>query len=170
MQKSKAKRTALFGMLVALAFVLSYAERLIFLPFAVSVPGIKPGLANIVILAALYLLGGRQAAAVAVIRVLLAGFTFNNISMMIYSFGGVFVSFILMLLLKWTGRFEIAGVSVAGGVGHNIGQILVAYLILGRAVVYYLPALMIGGIFSGLFVGILGAIIVKRMKRISNFE
>lgn len=159
MRDSKAKRVALFGMLVALAFILSYIESIL---MPVQVLGIKLGLANIVILAALYLFGAKQAAAIAVIRVLLAGLTFNSISMMIYSFGGVFVSFLLMLCLKQTKRFGIVGVSVVGGVGHNIGQILVATLVLGNAL-YYLPILLLGGIFSGLIVGSLGAIIVKRM-------
>ncbi len=167
MPEGKAKKVALFGMLIALAFILSYIESIFVLP--AQTVGMKLGLANIVILAALYLFGAKQAAVIAVIRVILAGFTFNSISMMIYSFGGVLISFLIMLFLKHTKQFGIVGVSVAGGVGHNIGQILIATLVLGN-VLYYLPILFIGGIISGLIIGILGAMVVKKMNHILKFQ
>lgn len=164
MRENKTKKIALFGMLTALAFVLSYVEHMI--PLPTNIPGIKLGLGNIVILTALYVLDWKYAAALAVIRVLLSGFTFGNLSMMIYSLGGVVISFFLMFVLKKMDKFSILGVSIAGGVGHNIGQIIVAALILGQAVFYYLPGLIIGGVVSGILVGILGALIVKRIKYI----
>lgn len=168
MQKNSTKKIALFGMLVALAFILSYVENLI--SFNFLVPGIKLGLANIVVLLALYLLGAKSALVLSIVRVVLVSFTFGNLYSLWYSLAGALLSYLIMLLLKKRKDFSIVGVSVAGGVGHNLGQILVAMYVLGRGMLYYFSFLMIGGIITGTLIGILGAIVLKQVKKaVVNF-
>lgn len=162
MRKSTMK-TALFGMLVALAFILSYVENLI--SFSFWVPGIKLGLANIVVLLALYLLGVKSAIVLSVVRVVLVSFTFGNLYSLWYSLAGAILSLLIMILMKRMKDFSIIGVSVAGGVGHNLGQIIVAMYVLGKGMIYYFSLLMIGGIITGTLVGILGAIVLKQVKK-----
>ncbi len=159
------KRIALHGLLIALAFVLGYLENTLAVPL--WIPGIKLGLANVVVLAALYLLGNGSALAVSVIRVLLSGITFGSLTMALYSLAGCSLSFLTMALLKKSGRFGMPGVSIAGGVAHNLGQIAVAALVLeNAAIMYYLPFLLISGSVAGAAIGTAGAEVVKRGERI----
>ena len=123
MKHSRAKEIALYGLLIALSFTLSYFEHL--LPLPVGIPGVKLGLANLVVVAALYLLGAKKAFPVAVVRILLAGLAFGNAFSLLYSLAGGLVSFFVMLLCKRT-KLSPVGVSVAGGVSHNLGQMAVA--------------------------------------------
>lgn len=158
------RKTARYGLLIALAFIFSYIESVIAAP--VPVPGIKLGLANLVVLAALYRMGNGPAAFVSVIRVILAGLTFNNAVMMLYSLAGCTLSLSIMVLLKKTGRFGMVGVSVAGGVMHNLGQLLVAAAVLETsALAYYFPALLVSGCIAGIVIGVLGAEVVKRLPK-----
>ena len=113
------KKTARYGLLIALAFLFSYIESVVMVPL--PVPGIKLGLANLVVLAALYRMGNGPAALVSVVRVVLAGLTFNNAVMMLYSLAGCTLSLLVMILLKRTDRFGMAGVSVAGGTASGGG-------------------------------------------------
>lgn len=160
---NKTPRLALLGMLVALAMVLSWLEAQI--PVFVAVPGMKLGLTNLVVLTALYGMGAKEAVFLNFVRILLVGLTFGNMVSFLYSLAGGILSGIIMIGLKRTGRFSIVTVSVAGGVFHNVGQILVAMAILETAsLVYYLPFLWLGGMVSGLLVGILGAQLVKRLQ------
>lgn len=162
MRKSTIK-TALFGMLLALAFILSYVETLV--AFSFWVPGIKLGLANIVVLLALYLLGVKSAIILSVVRVVLVSFTFGNLYSLWYSLAGAVLSLLIMLLMKRIKDFSIVGVSVAGGVGHNLGQVIVAMFVLGKGMIYYFSLLIIGGIITGTLVGILGAIVLRQVKK-----
>lgn len=157
----KTKQIALFGMLVALAFVFSYVEHLIPLPLPT---GIKLGAANIVVLCTLYFLGWKEAAAVSVIRILLSGFMFG-IGTLPYSMAGGICSLAVMVLLKRSSRFGMLGVSVAGGVCHNIGQILVAMALLGSKTGYYFPLLFFGGICAGILIGLLSGWVLKKMEK-----
>ena len=158
------KRIAYLGMLVGLAFIFSYIETLI--PFTFAVPGIKLGLANIVVIVGLYLLGGKDAFLLSVVRIVLVGFTFGNLSMMLYSLGGGMLSYLAMLTAKKTGAFSMKGVSILGGVFHNVGQIIVAMLVLETIqLIYYLPTLLIAGTVTGFFVGLLGSMITERIKK-----
>lgn len=160
---NKTPRLALLGMLVALAMVLSWLEAQI--PVFVAVPGMKLGLTNLVVLTALYGMGAKEAVFLNFVRILLVGLTFGNMVSFLYSLAGGILSGIIMIGLKRTGRFSIVTVSVAGGVFHNVGQILIAMAILETAsLVYYLPFLWLGGMVSGLLVGILGAQLVKRLQ------
>lgn len=152
--KTVAKKVAYCGMLVALAMIFSYVEALI--PISFGVPGIKLGLANLVVLSGLYRMKPAEILSVSVARILLIGFLFGNGMSIIYSLAGGLLSFLVMLLLKKTGGFSAIGVSIAGGVSHNIGQILVAAAVLkSSGVFYYLPVLMIAGILTGALMGIL---------------
>lgn len=161
------KKIAYLGLLVALAFVFSYVEFLI--PINIGIPGAKLGLANLVVIVALYTLREREAFLLSMIRILLTGFTFGSLASMMYSFAGGLLSFGVMLIAKKTKFLSITGVSVLGGVFHNVGQILVAMLVLETSsLIYYLPVLLIVGTLSGIAIGLLGAMVTKRIKRSIN--
>ena len=125
------KKSVYFGVFTALALIVSYVEALI--PFSFGVPGIKLGLANIVVVAALYMWGGTTALLLSVVRILLSGFLFGNMFAILYSLAGALLSLSVMALLKKSGRFSVTGVSIAGGVFHNIGQMMAAGLLLPKA-------------------------------------
>lgn len=161
--KVMAKKTALTGMLVALAFVLSYIETLI--PIHLGIPGAKLGLANLVVMVALYTLGTGEAFALSMIRILLTGLTFSSMAAMLYSFAGGILSFAVMVIAKRTKRLSATGVSVLGGISHNAGQILVAMWALDTStLIYYFPVLAITGIISGTVIGLLAVMVIRRVK------
>jgi len=157
----KTKRIALFGMLVALAFIFSYIEHLIPLPLPT---GVKLGAANIVILCALYFLGVKEAAVISLIRIILSGFAFG-ISTVPYSLAGGVLSLLVMVLLKRSKGFGMTGVSVAGSVCHNIGQTLAAMLLLGNKTAYYFPVLLLSGVIAGVLIGVVSALVVSKLKK-----
>ncbi|MFG6393179.1 MAG: Gx transporter family protein [Lachnospiraceae bacterium] len=157
------KKTAQIGMVIAVAFVLSYIESM--LPLNFGVPGIKAGLANIVVVFSLYYFNTVMAGCISIVRIILCGLAFGGLSGLFYSLAGGILSFIVMAILKKTGKFSVYGVSIAGGVFHNIGQILVAMVILqNKMTAYYLPFLMAGGVTAGIIVGTLAAVLIKRFK------
>ena len=159
------KKVARYALLIALAMVLSWVERLV--PISTAVPGMKLGLTNLVVLFALYRMSVIDAAAISLIRVLLVSFTFGNAYAFAYSFAGAVLSLLIMLVLKKTGKFSSIGVSIAGGVGHNLGQITVAALVLEtEKIFFYLPVLMVSGIAAGICIGVLGGLITSRLKSI----
>ena len=161
-----AKKTALLGMLVALAFVLSYIETLI--PVNLGIPGAKLGLANLVVMVALYTLGTKEAFALSMVRILLTGLTFSSMAAMLYSFAGGLLSFAVMYLAKRSKLFSAAGVSVLG-ISHNAGQIFVAMWVLDTAtLIYYLPVLAITGIASGTVIGLLAVMVIRRVSGMIN--
>ncbi len=148
------KRAAYCAMLTALAMIFGYVEALI--PFGFGIPGVKLGLANIVIVLALYILPAYQALAIQLMRIVLISFLFGNLSMMIYSLAGGILSFLVMCLLKRMKGFSVTGVSIAGGVSHNIGQLTVAVLVVQNLkIAFYFPALMLAGLVTGGVIGIL---------------
>ncbi len=162
-KKSKAYRITFCAGLAALALVFSYIELLI--PFFAAVPGIKLGLANLVILTALYKLGFTDALIIDMVRVLAAGLLFSGIFGMLYSLAGALLSLLIMYGLMRTGKFSVIGVSMAGGVFHNFGQLVMAALLVSTPEVFiYLPALMISGILSGAVIGTVAYIIIKRVS------
>ncbi len=162
-----AKRVAYSAMLAALAMIFSYIEALI--PFSFGVPGIKLGLANLVVLLGFYFLRPMQVAEISAIRIVLTAFLFGNMASLLYSLAGGFLSFLAMLLLIKKGKgFSPIGISIAGGVCHNIGQLAAAFFILESAgVLYYLPALMLGGLISGMLVGAAGVRVHKYLEHIT---
>ena len=157
------KKTAYMGIFLALALICSYIETLI--PFHIGIPGVKLGLTNIVIVWALYLLGAKEALAISVMRIVLSGMMFGNAFSIAYSLAGGLISFIVMLLLKKTGKFMCVSVSIAGGIFHNIGQLLVAAAIVQNlSVFYYIPVLFISGTITGLVIGVISQELILRVK------
>ena len=164
---ARTRKIAYLGLLTALAFVFSYIEYL--LPLNIGIPGAKVGLPNIVIVTVLYVLGTADAFILSVVRVLLVGLTFGNMSMMMYSMAGALLSFAVMLVATKTKKLSVTGVSVLGGVFHNIGQILVAMFILETgSLVYYLPFLVMVGTASGVIIGIIASLVVRRIRIFSH--
>lgn len=156
------KKVAGIGMMIALAFVLSYVESL--LPISIGIPGVKIGLSNLVIMVCFYQYSTKVTLGVAMVRILLVGITFGNLYSMLYSLAGGMLSFLVMFLLKKTKSFSVYGVSMAGGVFHNIGQILVASVVLRtKLLVYYLPFLMLSGVVTGIAIGMVSGMLIKRL-------
>lgn len=163
------KRTALLGMLVALAFVFSYIEFLI--PVSIGIPGVKLGLANLVVIVALYTLGAKQAFLLSLVRIVLTGFTFGNPASMLFSLSGGMLSLLIMLIAKKTKLFSVMGTSILGGVFHNVGQIITAALVVQtKSLLYYLPVIIISGVAAGIVIGILGAILIKRLQKVVDIQ
>ncbi len=161
-----AKRIARYGLLTALALALSYAESLLPSP---GVPGVKLGLPNLVVVFALYRLGTVDAWALSLARVLLASVLFGNGVGLAYSMAGAVLSLSVMCLLKKSGRFSETGVSVAGGVAHNAGQVLVAVLLLETTrLAWYLPVLCLSGTVAGVLIGVVSALLVKRVPEFKS--
>ena len=157
----KTRKAALYGMLTALALLMSYVEAQV--PAFFAVPGMKLGLVNIVVLAALYLLGAQAALVISLLRVFLAAAMFGNGMSLYFSAAGALLSGLVMILLKL--KFHRVTVSIAGGIAHNIGQILVAMIVMETGMVaWYLVVLWFSGLASGALIGILGNELVKRLE------
>lgn len=158
----KTKKVAYLGVFMALALILSYVEALI--PFSVGIPGVKLGLTNIVTVLMLYIATPVETFVLCVLRAILSGFMFGNAFSIIYSLAGCILSFFAMLLLKKTDKFKIVSISVIGGVSHNIGQIIVASIVLSTySVAYYVPVLLVAGTLTGLVIGLISEEIVLRI-------
>ena len=150
-------------MIVSAAMLLSFIESR--LPSFTAVPGIKVGLANIAVTFALYKLGVKEAAVVSAVRVCLMALLFGSLVSMIYGLSGALLSLIIMSLLKGLRRFSPVGVSVVGGVAHNVGQIAAACILLRTsAIAYYLPVLLLTGMLAGVVTGTAAGILIKRLK------
>ena len=157
-----AKKVSLYGILVSLAFIASYIEVLI--PFNFHIPGMKLGLANIAVLIALYTGGTKAGITVSIIRIILVGLTFGNPYSAIYGLSGGVISLAVMILLKRTDFFGMTGVSMAGGVAHNIGQLLCAMILLKLPAVFtYLSYLILVGTVTGALIGIIDEEVLKRL-------
>lgn len=161
-EKEKARKVALYGILIALAMVMGFVESLI--PVPIPVPGVKLGLANLVTVTGLYLVGIPGTVCVTVLRVILVGFSFGNPYSMIYGLSGSILSLFVMALAKKHRWFSQVGISILGGVFHNIGQITFAAMIVRTAGVFvYLPTLLLAGSIAGTVIGILGGIMTERL-------
>ena len=160
----RTKALALSAMFACLALIFSYVEAII--PFNIGIPGIKLGLANLVIVIALYELNFRYAFVINVIRILLAGLLFSGVFGALYSLAGGILSLLVMWALKKTGLFTMFGVSMAGGVVHNMGQLLVAAAIVSNLRMFlYFPILMFSGILCGILMGITAYIIDSKIPK-----
>lgn len=156
------KKVAKYGMFIALSFLFGYIET--WIPFSVGIPGVKLGLANLVNLVGLYTLRAGDVFWISLVRIVLTGFTFGNLSMMLYSLAGGMLSFLTMYLCKQKTGLSPVGVSVAGGVTHNLGQLLVAMAVVwNRNLAYYFPFLLAAGTIAGILIGILGGLIIRRI-------
>lgn len=157
------RKVACFGIFIALSLIFSYIESLI--PIPLGVPGIKLGLSNLLIVFVLYKMGAKEAIILSIMRVLLSGLIFGNLFSILYSLVGAIFSFVAMFTLKKFMSFSVIGISMAGGVAHNVGQLLVASIILeSKSIFYYAPILMISGIIAGVVIGILCNEMIKRLS------
>ena len=161
---SRTRRIAVSAMFAALALIFSYIEAI--LPLSTGIPGVKLGIANLVVILALYNMNFRYAMGINVIRILVAGLLFNGLFGALYSLAGGVVSLTVMWILKRTGLFSMAGVSMAGGVAHNMGQLLVASALVSNLKMFvYLPVLMFSGIAAGILIGITASVINERVPK-----
>ena len=155
-------KVAYFGVFTALALIFSYVETLI--PVNFGIQGVKLGLANLVIVIALYKMKLSDAFLLSVVRVVLSGFIFGNYFSILYSLSGGVLSLAVMALLKRAGGFSVIGISIAGGIAHNIGQLIVAMLVVQTfRVAYYLPVLLLAGMLAGSVIGIAANEMLKRL-------
>ena len=162
---NRVKKMVELGLLLAAALILSYVESLI--PFGFGIPGIKLGLANLAVLLCLYQWGAREAITLNIMRILLAGFLFGNLYSILYSLAGGFFSFLVMWMAKQLNRLTMTGVSVLGGVFHNVGQLLVAAIVVETAgVFYFIPYLLLSGVLTGLLIGFIASLILLHLKNV----
>lgn len=158
-------KTAYLGMFLAMALICSYVESLI--PFPFGVPGMKLGLANFVTVMLLYTKWPKDAFSVSVLRILLSGFLFGNPFSILYSLSGGCLSFFVMFFVKSTGKFRIVPVSVAGGMSHNVGQLLLACAVVENYhLFYYAPVLLTAGFVTGALIGILAQEMAARTRAV----
>lgn len=156
-------RAAYFGVFTALALIFSYVETLV--PIHLGIPGIKLGLANLLIVILLYKRNAKEALLLSVVRIVLSGFMFANLFSILYSLAGGILSLAVMAFLKNKGSFSVAGVSIAGGIAHNMGQLAVAMLVVETyRVGYYFPVLLIAGMLTGMLIGVTAGEVLKRLK------
>ena len=167
MKENRTKTVARYGLLVALAMIMSYLEAQ--LPVFFAIPGMKLGLTNVVVLVALYGMGYGSAAVINLVRIVLVSMLFGNGMSLAYSLAGGILSGAVMMLLKRTNAFSMVAVSIAGGIAHNIGQILVAMLVLQTAALgWYLLVLWVSGLVSGALIGVIGGELCRRLEQIKR--
>lgn len=165
------RKLAVISIFASLAVVLGILESLI--PFAVTIPGAKLGLGNILVLTCLYFFGGRDALSLIVLKTLLTAFILGSFSTLMFSIMGALSSFLMMYVLLRFGKniFSLMGVSVAGGVAHNAGQLFAASIVLGTMkIYYYLPLLLVSGVVTGIFVGLASRHLIVSLNRIDLFN
>lgn len=156
------KKTAYAGVLVALALIFSYIET--FIPLPIPFPGIKLGLANIVIVYALFRMDIYYAAFISVVRVLVAGVLFGNMSMILYSLAGATMALIVMYAAKKNFELHVITISLLGALAHIIGQMIVAGMVTSfGAISYYAPVLLIFSVFTGIIIGLISDQLLKRI-------
>lgn len=161
---TKTKRLTALSVLVSLGMIFSYVESLV--PAFVAIPGVKLGLANTVVVFAIYILGISDAALVSFLRVALSSLLFGSTLSLLYSTVGALLSLLVMIVAKRVIRLSPIGVSALGGVFHNFGQTLTASIVLESAgVFFYFPVLIISGVISGVVIGIVAGIIIKRLDK-----
>jgi len=161
--KIETKKIAYIAALTTLAMIFSYVESLI--PVNFGIPGIKLGVANIVSVISLYTFGLIPSLVIVVLRVLLTGFLFGNAYSIIYSLAGGVLSLLAMYLIMKSDLFSMCGISICGGVVHNLGQLLVAMLTVNQIKLsYYGPILIISGVIMGVIVGLICRAVYKRVE------
>ncbi len=155
------KTIARFGVLTSLALMLGYFER--FIPIAPGLPGVKLGLANSILLYAIYLIDSKSAFTLMILKVVLSAALYAGLGAIMFSFSGGLFSLIMMLLTKRYGKTSVIGVSVIGAVFHNIGQLVVAgFIVQTRGLLFYLPILLISGVITGIITGTIAKNIIRR--------
>ena len=160
----ESKKIAYYGLFASLAMLMSYVELLI--PLPMLVPGMKLGFANIIIVMVLYFMDGKSAFFISLVRVVLSGLLFAGFAGLLYSLSGAMLSLGVMVLTKKSNWFSIIGVSILGGISHNIGQIVVATLVVENLkLLYYIPVLLLFGLLTGAVIGVVSTIGLSYLKR-----
>ena len=158
------KKIPYYGLFAALAILMGYVEMMF--PMPIPIPGVKLGLANVVVIIMMYFMDVKGAFFISLIRVFLSGLLFAGFAGLLYSLAGAMLSFAVMALLKKTGKFSIIGVSLAGGVFHNVGQVAVAAMVVENVkMAYYLPFLSVSGVVTGIVIGIVAKTALGYLKR-----
>ncbi len=161
--KSNNRKLALMGLFCAVAIIFGYVESLI--PVFAGIPGIKLGLANLSVLFILMRYSIKEALLVSAVRILVIGFLFGNMFSIAYSLAGAVLSLTVMALLKRTGKVSVFAISMAGGISHNIGQLIVAcFIVENHSLLFYAPVLIISGILTGAVIGFLTSETLKRIR------
>ena len=164
MMQSRSRRLCICAIFTAAGIILGYIESFIVIP--VRIPGIRLGLANVVTLLLLYMMGPLYSFAVLLVRIIMSAFLFGSGISFVYSLCGALLSFAVMLIL-WKTGFSVQSCSTGGAVFHNIGQILAAYVLIGNEYVFsYIPFLTLAGVVFGIITGVLSHILIGRLKRI----
>lgn len=155
------RKIALLGLFSALAIIFGYVELLI----PSGIPGVKIGLANLAVVFLLMRYSWKEALLVSLIRILVIGFLFTNAFSILYSLAGAAFSLLVMALLKRSPQFSVFGISMAGGIAHNVGQLLVAMAVVESfSLIYYAPVLLLSGVLTGFLIGALTTEVLKRMR------
>lgn len=158
------KRITYLGLFICIGLIIGYLESLIVIP--IGIPGVKLGISNIVTVISLYLFGPVFSLITLLGRIFLSNLLFGSASSFIYSLTGAVISFCGMILLKKCSVFSVYGVSISGGVLHNLAQLCTAALIIRLPYIYYyLPILIISGIVAGWFVGFVSNLLIKSLNR-----
>ena len=161
----KIRKIAFLGLSITLAMILSFVESQI--PVFTTIPGMKVGLPNLVMVFLLYRAGWKETVIVSLIRAFLVALLFGNLQSLIFSIAGAVLSLTGMILLKKTGLFSSIAVSVTGGVLHNVGQIIAACLWTSTVqIAYYLPALLVSGVCAGIAIGLIAGFLLKRLENV----
>ena len=156
-------KVAHLGVLVALALILSYVET--WIPINFGIPGIKLGLSNLVVIISIYKYGFKKSFFLGITKVLLSNILFGNLSSMFFGLTGMLCSVFLMCILKKTRKFSVIGISMAGAIAHNLGQIFIAmFIVQSFAIIFYLPVLLLSGMITGVLIGIVANEIIKRIR------
>ena len=164
----KVKTMTRMALLSAIALTIFWVEAQI--PMPIPVPGVKLGLANLIIVIALYKMRLSEVFLLSIVRILLSGFLFGNYFSILYSLAGGLLSLAVMALLKKTGDFSVMGISMAGGVFHNVGQLVVAMMVVETfSVGYYLPVLLVAGLVTGFLIGVAAGEMLKRLVNIQFY-
>ncbi len=154
-------RLAKMGLLLALGMILSYVEFLF--PIAPSMPGVKIGLANMPVVMLIYTYGAYYGCFYQAVRLLLTALLFGNVFSFVYSLAGAALSMAVMLIMKRTKWLDIPGVSMLGGIFHNVGQLIVAYFFVQNgAIGWYFPVLLLAGAVSGYAMGFISELLIRR--------
>lgn len=157
------EKTAYYGIFAGLAIIMGWVEMMI--PIPIPVPGVKLGLANVIVVMAMYYFGNKTAFGISIIRIIISGLLFSGFSGFLYSMAGAILSFTVMVIAKNIFKFNIYSVSILGGICHNIGQIVVASLVVKTNLSIYMPILIISGIITGALIGIIAKNCLNHIKR-----
>lgn len=159
------KKIAYYGIFAALAIIVGYIEMMF--PLPIAIPGVKLGIANVVVLTALYVMGVKSAFYVSLIRILISALLFKGFGSLIFSASGALLSFVVMAAVYRFKGVSPVGVSVLGGIFHNVGQLAAAGIVINNLkIVYYVPVLLVSGVITGFLTGVIVKYVCTHLKKL----